>query len=57
MLALVKWLVKKREKDALFENHGMEFDSQNIPGSIGQPIGTNDCKKIKNGLNRGGNGL
>jgi hypothetical protein len=57
LLALVKWLVKKREKDGLLENNGMEFDSQGVSHSIDQPTGSNGCKKIKNELNRGGNDL
>jgi hypothetical protein len=52
LLALVKWLVKKREKGEFLENNGMEFDSQGIPRSIDQPIGSDGCKKIKNAINR-----
>jgi hypothetical protein len=57
LLALVKWVVKKREKGELLENNGMGFNPQGIPHSIDQSIGSNGCKKIKNEFNRGGNDL
>jgi hypothetical protein len=56
LLDLVKWVVKRREREEQIENNGMESDSQGSPFSADQPIRSNGCKKIKNEFNRGGNG-
>ena len=55
LLAIVKWLDKRRERGDGIENNRMGSDSHRVPLSIDSSIGLNGCKKIENDLNRGGN--
>lgn len=57
LLALVKWLDKRREKGERIENNRMGSDSHGVSLSINSSIGSNGCEKIENDLNRGENDL